>query len=903
MNTTKESQAEQPIMHIKSGFAVFHGNGGYDAERSRAIKFFTVGEGYKVTGGQVGQSHTYINIEGIDGKWNSCLFFGDMLTWPIESLIKYKPQPIAQEDATKDPNVLPALPKDICPDCGEYDYECRCKVKLWTVCRPTPPEEKPAAWVPKFKVGQRVRHIKEKTFGEIVERLSGDYLVYFGLICNSVSCKESELEVVPSPLKWKAEREAFARGERIEKRWRHDAECCWASWRIIAEPEWFDYENVQYRIAPSPEPTPAPAQSAGEAARESYFSQHEETEDSFLWQEVAQAVLTWHTAHTEPRDFTKHPSAKSIAEKFSSFVGSDDPQYVADIQTDLEFEINKAIAAFYAEPRAVHHDETSEDYLKTWNEFWAAICMKDGAVDMDAVMRELHDFHYVMEEVPKVYCEITGGRLSKVNYPADTVLSVYREHVENLIQESKEDDTEPRAVEVPTVEVSIIMDRDGTAHSKITCGAGASFEEVLSGLIGARMEIEDQINNRNKCPMSGTKEGQVLHSDSLNNQLEKACHEATKKDRDGWKSRAESAEAALLTASSFHKSAEARIAELEREVADYKKNWEINNIACQQEAQGHAKTRESLRSLKDCHLGSCGVHWDRPCTCIADLRTQLTAVTQERDQLSDRRNETVAMCEQLQSELTAAEREKARLEKELKDELALSEQRGQAVMLLHREIKGLEKERDTALADVAALRQQVQGWIATSERMPTKADSDKNEEILWLHSHGHYLKYYAINWGEMPTHWLPIPPLPTPAPPEAKSVWTLPAPPEGREWCRMDWTEDMLPEGWRPLLKGEMIFGGKDNDELLLTAPGYRTEEWHWQYMNTSSFPTHKQHWRTRRPLPAKPDAERERFEAAFSGHYRFTRSKDSPDLYWHDEVQHAWGGWKSALAVKGDGV
>ncbi len=33
--------------------------------------------------------------------------------------------------------------------------------------------------------------------------------------------------------------------------------------------------------------------------------------------------------------------------------------------------------------------------------------------------------------------------------------------------------------------------------------------------------------------------------------------------------------------------------------------------------------------------------------------------------------------------------------------------------------------------------------------------------------------------------------------------WALPPPPAGKQWHREDWTEEMLPEGWRPLLLGE----------------------------------------------------------------------------------------------------
>lgn len=41
--------------------------------------------------------------------------------------------------------------------------------------------------------------------------------------------------------------------------------------------------------------------------------------------------------------------------------------------------------------------------------------------------------------------------------------------------------------------------------------------------------------------------------------------------------------------------------------------------------------------------------------------------------------------------------------------------------------------------------------------------------------------------------------------PEPAEKWTLPAPPEGQQWHRTDWTQDMLEGGWRPLLKGEKM--------------------------------------------------------------------------------------------------
>lgn len=50
-------------------------------------------------------------------------------------------------------------------------------------------------------------------------------------------------------------------------------------------------------------------------------------------------------------------------------------------------------------------------------------------------------------------------------------------------------------------------------------------------------------------------------------------------------------------------------------------------------------------------------------------------------------------------------------------------------------------------------------------------------------------------------------------------IWSLPAPPSGMQWHRTDWTEDQLPEGWRPILKGES-YGMNDADEVWAYGRG-----------------------------------------------------------------------------------
>ena len=75
--------------------------------------------------------------------------------------------------------------------------------------------------------------------------------------------------------------------------------------------------------------------------------------------------------------------------------------------------------------------------------------------------------------------------------------------------------------------------------------------------------------------------------------------------------------------------------------------------------------------------------------------------------------------------------------------------------------------------------------------------------------------------------------------------WRLPDLPPGRQWHRDDWTQDMLPEGYRPLLLGEVE---QPDDEYF----GLFTKTW---YLSPCSdregARPHNNHRRTRRPLPA----------------------------------------------------
>ncbi len=86
--------------------------------------------------------------------------------------------------------------------------------------------------------------------------------------------------------------------------------------------------------------------------------------------------------------------------------------------------------------------EQKETADEVWSEFWAPICTKaDGSLNLEQVKKELSDFHYVMQQVPKVYSHITGNLLSKIMYEARIVIDAADKHYEDFY---RTEDEEPK---------------------------------------------------------------------------------------------------------------------------------------------------------------------------------------------------------------------------------------------------------------------------------------------------------------------------------------------------------------------------------------------------------------------------------------------------------------------------
>jgi hypothetical protein len=59
-----------------------------------------------------------------------------------------------------------------------------------------------------------------------------------------------------------------------------------------------------------------------------------------------------------------------------------------------------------------------------WPNFWVPLLQTDGVWDAEKIKNEIHDFAFLIEQVPCVYDHVTGGRLSKHMYSWETVTSV-----------------------------------------------------------------------------------------------------------------------------------------------------------------------------------------------------------------------------------------------------------------------------------------------------------------------------------------------------------------------------------------------------------------------------------------------------------------------------------------------
>lgn len=89
-------------------------------------------------------------------------------------------------------------------------------------------------------------------------------------------------------------------------------------------------------------------------------------------------------------------------------------------------------------------DDSVENFVEArWKDFWEEILVKeDGSIDLEQLKKELSDFYVLIHYIPEIYCEITGGMVSKHMTAPSAVLSCYRNQLEDQYEYAREEVTE-----------------------------------------------------------------------------------------------------------------------------------------------------------------------------------------------------------------------------------------------------------------------------------------------------------------------------------------------------------------------------------------------------------------------------------------------------------------------------
>ena len=82
------------------------------------------------------------------------------------------------------------------------------------------------------------------------------------------------------------------------------------------------------------------------------------------------------------------------------------------------------------------------DVDKVYKEFWEELITTNGKLDIEKIKKELHDYHFILEQIPKVYSEVTDNKISKPNTYADEIISCFNDYVQELVEQEIENNEE-----------------------------------------------------------------------------------------------------------------------------------------------------------------------------------------------------------------------------------------------------------------------------------------------------------------------------------------------------------------------------------------------------------------------------------------------------------------------------
>jgi hypothetical protein len=123
------------------------------------------------------------------------------------------------------------------------------------------------------------------------------------------------------------------------------------------------------------------------------------------------------------------------------------------------------------------------DYMQTYEEHWKPIVEnEDGTLNKDQVARELHDALTLQSSLVEIYCEVSGGAVSKPFTLPSVVISMYQdslteaadEAVNELIDDLKKHGQGPYASVADVV--AVIRELTGVQPRPADPDAGADYD-------------------------------------------------------------------------------------------------------------------------------------------------------------------------------------------------------------------------------------------------------------------------------------------------------------------------------------------------------------------------------------------------------------------------------------------
>lgn len=183
-------------------------------------------------------------------------------------------------------------------------------------------------------------------------------------------------------------------------------------------------------------------------------------------------------------------------------------RHIVDSDRIAEYADTQGLRSLLLLPSKAMNNQRPE-YEQVFDDFWKEIvCNEKGELDPDKVKRELFDYWVAIENVPKVYSEITGGNFSKLNTDYIHVVQAATEHYSRVYQSEQ---TTGYAVPDPAWDYCTVWQQVTAAHAALeklmqymtteaceqaTLGSDNSIDRILNEAHVAIIRADDLLPSK-----------------------------------------------------------------------------------------------------------------------------------------------------------------------------------------------------------------------------------------------------------------------------------------------------------------------------------------------------------------------------------------------------------------------